>query len=207
MFRAATDSPKPRRRLDEDLAAWTELRDDLYATALEHGPMWLALANRADVCPTTFGGRDFELWQPLLALAAWLESCGASGIMDMVRVFAERLIEANRDIAVPAADELLLRLLAEHVLNGTNRTLKAGELLRQARDADSVTFGKWSPKGVANALRRYRIETKKGRGSSGRVYSAVTLDVLQRIERTYSFELGLSSADVPTGTERADSTD
>ena len=72
MFRSGPGSSKPRRRIDEHPDVWAELRDDLHALALEHGAKWLELAIRADVCPA-MSGRDFELWQPLLALAAWLD--------------------------------------------------------------------------------------------------------------------------------------
>jgi hypothetical protein len=80
MFRAAPGSDKPRRRIDADPAGWQRLRDDLHALALEHGPTWLDLPTRADVCPA-MSGRDYELWQPLLALAAWIESHGARGLL------------------------------------------------------------------------------------------------------------------------------
>jgi hypothetical protein len=197
MFRCGTNSPKPRRRLNENPAAWARLRDDLHAVALEYGSMWIELAGRADVCPAALGGRHFELWQPLLALAAWLDEAGASGLLALMREHTERTIEASRDDSVPEAHELLLRLLAEHVVAGTNRTLKAGDLLRQARDADSVTFGKWSPKGIANALARYGLRTRKGTGNTGRIYAAVSLSDLRRVEEAYGFDLGLLAQNVP----------
>src|SRR6516164_10108058 len=77
MFRAEKGSLKPKRRIDADPEGWRRLRDDLYALALEHGADWLGLAQRADVCPSGLDGRSYELWQPLLALAAWFEGHGA----------------------------------------------------------------------------------------------------------------------------------
>jgi hypothetical protein len=144
-----------------------------------------------DCCPATLNGRDFELWQPLFALAAWLESCGAGGLAGVLREHTERTIETNRDDAVPEADELLVRLLAEHVVAGTNRTLKAGDLLKQARDVDAVTFAKWTPKGVGNALARYGLRTRKGTGNTGRTYARVTPADIRRVQGAYSFELAL----------------
>ena len=197
MFRAAADSPKPRRRLDEDSAVWAGLRDDLHAVALEYGRDWLALANRADVVPDALGGRDFELWQPLLALAAWLESHGAAGLLGVLTEHAERTVESSRDDAVPESDELLLRLLAEHVVGGTARTLKAGDLLKQAREADGVTFKYWTPKGVGTALARYGLRTRKGTGSTGRTFAAVSLASLRRVQAAYGFDLALPPENVP----------
>ncbi len=199
MFRAAADSPKPRRRLDERPELWAELRDGLHALALEHGPTWLALANRADCCPPSLNGRDFELWQPLFGLASWFEERGADGLVSVLRTHAERTIETNRDDAVPEADELLLRLLAEHVGDGTSRTLKAGDLLKQAREADPVTFKLWSPKGVGNALARYGLRTRKGSGNVGRTYSGVTVADLRRVQRAYGFDVPLPAERVAQG--------
>ncbi|MFH0981188.1 MAG: hypothetical protein V2A79_06600 [Planctomycetota bacterium] len=202
MFRAAADSPKPRRRLDADPEAWAELRDGLHALALEHGPTWLALAGRADVCPATLAGRDYELWQPLLALAAWLEQCGAGGLLGIVRDHAEQISESAHDDAVPESDELLLRLLAEHVAGGTARSTKARDLLKRAVELDPVTFAKWTPKDIGSALARYGLRTRKGSGNTGRTYADVTLAALRRVQAAYGFELALPPVDVPQCTAR-----
>jgi len=197
MFRAGPVSPKPRRRLDDDAGTWERLRDDLHALALEHGPTWLGLAGRADAAPATIGGRDYELWQPLLALAAWLEERGAQGLHRLACEFAERSIELGRDDAVPEADELLLRILAERVADGLHGTLRAGDVLRKAQEADPATFGKWSARGVGNAIGRYGLRTRKGHGSAGRTYAGVTLADLRRIEAGYGFDLSLPAEQVP----------
>lgn len=169
----------------------------MHALALEHGPIWLALAADATCCPATLNGRDFELWQPLFALAAWLESRGAGGLVRVLTEHVARSIEAAHDDAVPDADELLLKLLAEHVADGSHRALKAGDLLRQAREADPVTFARWSPKGVGAALARYGPRTRKGTGNTGRTYAAVTLADLRRVQLAYGFDLGLPYENVP----------
>lgn len=196
MLRAAPDSPKPRRRIDANPAIWSDLRDDLHALALEHGRTWLDLADRADVVPAALAGRDFELWQPLLALAAWLEERGAQGLLKLMQDYAAEATEAGRDDSAPDADELLLRVLARHVLAGSHGTLKAADVLREAREADPAEFGseraaRWKPRSVANVLRRYGFAPKKGRGNTGRTYSGATLPQLRRVERSYGFDLGL----------------
>src|SRR5262249_26264681 len=70
MFRSGPDSDKPKRRITEDEATWQELRDDLHVLAVENGPVWRALVRRKDVCPEAINGRNFELWQPILAMAS-----------------------------------------------------------------------------------------------------------------------------------------
>jgi len=72
MFRSPPGSDKPRQRIDRDPARWQRLRDALHAALL--GPLGLAapaLSLMSDCCP--LGGRQYELWQPILALAAWLD--------------------------------------------------------------------------------------------------------------------------------------
>ena len=79
---------------------------------MEHGPVWLDLPTRADVCPV-MSGRDFELWQPLLSLAWWIESHGAGGLLTMMQAHAKTTIDAAKDDKVGDADEALLRILAD----------------------------------------------------------------------------------------------
>lgn len=193
MFRAAPNSPKPRRRIDHDADSWAVLRDDLHALALEHGATWLELAQR-DACPTALSGRDFELWAPLFALTLWLEERGASGLLGVLTDFAMATADAARDDAAPEADEALLRILANHVHDGTAGTLKPGDVLREAREADPVTFKGWSAKGVASVLARYALRTHRGHGNAGRTYARVTVDSLRRICAAYGFDLPLPAS-------------
>jgi hypothetical protein len=161
------------------------LRDDLHALALEHGPTWLELSNRVDVCPT-MSGRDFELWQPLLALAWWLESLGAGGLLGLMQEHAAAAIGAGADEQVGDADELLLRILAERRLAG--ETPKAGEILAAAQVAEPTVFRTWTGKGVSNVLRRFGVQTSKTRAA--REYRTTIAD-LRRIQDTYGLALGL----------------
>ena len=195
MFRAEPESEKPRRRIDEAPGIWAGLRNDLHALALEHGPLWLELAGRTDVCPP-MSGRDFELWQPLLALASWLEEAGATGLLGIMQDQAADSIELSRDDAMPEADEVLLRLVTDAVVRGTHTATQAKDVLARARDLDLETFRSYTAKRVANALKRYEIRTHKSPGGR-RVYGKVTMAQLRRVERNYGFELGLPSDDVP----------
>ncbi len=57
-------------------------------------------------------GRDYELWQPLLAVAGWIESHGAQGLLKLLQEHALTVIDRGKDEAVPDADESLLRRLS-----------------------------------------------------------------------------------------------
>jgi hypothetical protein len=189
MFRAAPDSPKPLQRIDADPAIWQGLRDELHAMALEHGADWLQLARRSDVCPKGINGRAYELWQPLLGLAWWVESCSARGLLGLMQQHALATIEANQDDQTPEADEVLLEELTEFVRIGCFPT--PGEILNKAKERDPKTFDKWVPQTVSRRLKSYGIPTpKKSHGE--RRYRDVTLETLRRIQRNYNIDLGIT---------------
>jgi hypothetical protein len=194
MFRADKQSPKTRRRIDADHARWSALQDDLHQLALEHGRTWLTLPGRTEVCPA-MGGRDYELWQPMLALAAWLEETGAVGLLARMQDHAQRIIEAHGEQSIPDADECLLRALADVIRRGGQETLTPGKLLAEARGREPALFRGWTPKGASTTMRRYKIETRKRDGK--RVYRDLTLDHLQNVEAAYGLDLGLSHEHVP----------
>ena len=198
MFRAPKDAPEVRRRIEEDDAVWVGLRDELHAFALTNGPKFVEAAARTDLCDE-FGNRDYELWQPLVALAQLIEESGQPGLVQTIKAFALHLIELSADDQAPEADEILLRHLADLICAGKtvgNRRLichdvTPAELLGQVRDRHDVVFKLWSAKGVSNALKRYGIGAKKSHGR--RSYKHVTLADLRRIERAYGLDLGLGT--------------
>lgn len=188
MFRAAPGSDKPRRRIDADPAGWQRLRDDLHALALEHGPTCLELPARADVCPA-MSGRDFELWQPLLALASWIDAHGASGLLKLLQAHALATIDENQDDQTPDHDETLLRILADDIRAGELPT--PGDVLTTAKERETDSFRNWSPKAVSAHLKRYGLTTNKSHGR--KVYGKVTVDDMRRIQTTYAVDLGLDA--------------
>jgi hypothetical protein len=73
MFRNPPTSSKPQLRVDADRSRWIDLRDALHALALRPlGEAAPVLANQDDAC--TLSGRAYELWQPLLSIAQWLDA-------------------------------------------------------------------------------------------------------------------------------------
>jgi hypothetical protein len=185
MFRSPPGSEKPRRLIDADPEGWQRLRDNLHAMALEHGPTWLELPTRTDVCPK-MSGRDYELWQPLLALASWIESSGAHGLLEILQEHALTVIDRGRDEAVPDADETLLRILAEAVRIGNRPT--PHEILFKAVEAEPVVCKNWYPRTVTARLKSYGIPTPRKIGSR-REFRDVTPEVLLRIQQSYGIDL------------------
>ena len=136
----------------------------------------------------------FELWQPLLALASWIESHGARGLLKLLQEHALATIDAGRDDATPDADETLLRILAEKRLNLDMPQPK--EILEAARELDQVSFRQWSPKGVANVFKRYGLATKE---IHGRKVYRTDLSELAKIQETYGLSLGINKTEAPEG--------
>jgi hypothetical protein len=198
MFRAGPDSPKPKRRLDAKPAPWNRLRDDLHELALAHGPTWLELSRRSDLCPKGIDGRNYELWQPLLALAAWVESHGEAGLLCLVQRHALASISAARDDQIPDADETLLEILTAKIR--ADRSPTPGEILSEAQERDLTTFAKWGPRTVSNRLKIYGIEARKI--DRRREYRDTTLADLARIQQHYAIDLGISEQTDPPASSR-----
>jgi hypothetical protein len=161
------------------------LRDELHALALEHGPTWLDLPNRTDVCPT-MSGRDYELWQPLLALASWIESHGAGGLLKLLQEHALAVIDRGKEETVPDADETLLRILAEAVRSGERPI--PHDILAKATEAEPGVFRNWYPRTVTARLKSYGIPTPRKVGSR-REFRDVTPEMLLRIQDSYGIDL------------------
>jgi hypothetical protein len=188
MFRAGPDSQKPKLRLDADPARWQRLRDGLHALALEAGPSWLDMSRDSNVCPEGIGGRDYELWQPILALAEWVESLGAKGLLNLMQRHALATAAAARDDAVPEADEVLLEVTAEAVRNGEKPTSR--EILDHAKDKAAGVFKSWEhPRTVTARLKAYGL--RPAPKSNGRIEFRLTENDLCRVQRHYGLDLGI----------------
>jgi hypothetical protein len=198
MFRSPEDSPKPKRRLDADPGEWQAPRDDLHALALEYGPTWVELASRTDVVPAGIAGRNYEIWQPLLALAGWLQDRGADGLLGLLQQHAVGRVTSDRDDAIPEADEVLLELLAEAIREFRHPT--PGELLKDAKGRDDVTFKLWQPAGVSRRLKNYSIPIPR-KVNGERRYREVTPEVLRRIGERYGIDLGFPGPGPTRGTD------
>jgi hypothetical protein len=152
---------------------------------MEHGSEWLALPARQDVVPE-MSGRNFELWQPLLSIAAWLEDRGARGMLDLLRRHAMLLIESSREAATPPDDEALLRALARAVGSGVPPT--AGELLATVQDGEPSLFRHWTARAVAAHLGRYGLRSRKRNGRH--IFDPGAADLL-RVQEAYGIDLDL----------------
>ncbi len=190
MFRSAAESEKPKRRIDENPSLWQGLRDSLHALTLEHGAEIAALAADASVCPPGISGRSYELWQPLMALAAWFEFHGAKGLLILVQAHARELIALQADETTSDVDETLLKALTGLIRAGELPTIK--QVLAIARDDEPELLKRYSSKAVGNTLSRFGIRITKGHGE--RRYK-VEKKTLARIQARYGIDLGFNDAE------------
>lgn len=194
MFRASSDSVKPSRRINSCDVAWQRLRDDLYVLAIENSQEWLEIASDSSVCEG-INSRDFELWQPLLSLASWLENKhGAIGLHSLVHKHALTNLEMNQDDRVPECDEILLEELLIFVRNREEPTSR--QILERARERESELFNRWQAGGVCRRLRIYGIQLSK-KSNGHRQYRNVPIQQLFKIQENYSIDLGITDDDLP----------
>ena len=187
MFRVGPDSPKPRRRLDETPEGWQQLRDDLHAVALEHGSTFLTLVNDTEACPDDIGGRNFQLWQPLLSIGKWLDGLGGEGIHATIINFARGAITSAKENQTPETDEIVLTVFTEKINEGGMTS--PGEILGECQSREPNLFNRYSAKGIATLLGRYSFSATKTNGR--RAYRHTTVDDLRKVQTHYGVDLGL----------------
>jgi hypothetical protein len=170
------------------------LRDGLHALALDAGPTWPELSRRADVSPDAISGRDYELWQPILALASWVESSGARGLLALVQRHALETVAASRDDAVPETDEVLLEVTAEAVRGG--QWITSREILERAKDKAPGGFKSWEhARTVSARLKTYGL--RPAPKSNGRSEYRLTANDVLRVQRHYGIDLGIGDTPAP----------
>jgi hypothetical protein len=188
MSRAPSGSPIARRRFNRHSPVWQQLRDDLHALAMEHGAAWLALPKQSTVCDS-IDNRDYEIWQPILALAAWFDSKGVGGLFNLVQGFARVSIDNKPEgQEVPEEDAILLRLLAEARMTGERPA--PSEILDRAKKVAGHLLKTMQPCEVTWRLKRYGIPTSQKIGGR-RDFRNVTFDKLRQVQAQYGLDLGV----------------
>jgi hypothetical protein len=173
-------------RLEQDANLWQAIRDGLHCMTLEYGSEWLDLPNWSDACPS-MAGRNYELWQPLLAIARWYDLHGATGLHGLLWDYALRSVENSREAATPPEDEALLRSLAQDVLSGRKPT--ASDVLRRACELDPNLLRQWTARRASARLNQYGLKTRRSHGVPRYDVSASDLRLVQ--ER-YGIDLDIS---------------
>jgi hypothetical protein len=184
MFRVAKDSPIPKRSVDANEKAWTELRGGLHALALARGASFVGLARWQPECDG-LNGRDLEVWQPILAMAKFVEDAGADGLLEIMKEYALKSAQTTNDDIVPESDEILLQLLRQQVVEKP-WGITAGELLEKAKEEHPAIFSRYGARGIGAVLNRYGIKSHR---SGGKRYFRPCDNKWRAIKESYGIEL------------------
>jgi hypothetical protein len=193
MFRSPPGSDKARRRVDADPDRWQALRDQLHVLALGELGTWAPpMADMADLCP--LGGRQYELWQPILALASWVDHCRPNGtppsLHPRMLAYAQQACAGASEGGVPEEDYLLLQALAAKAVRKQQPNCK--QVLELARLVDRDALRGVTPRKVAEILKRYGLHSTRTAGLN--VFRDV-LDQLKQIEIRYAIDLDTAGKD------------
>jgi hypothetical protein len=181
----ASGAPATRRQIDADPAGWQRLRDDLHTLALSctgqwplmaasevGGPAAPAAAGMVPLVPAEIRDRDNELWQPILALAKWVELRGVAGLHKQLCGHAVASVKSAAAEVVPEADEILIDHLAEAVTR--NNTPTSSDLLESAQrppgrpPAPALGDSPWRRPQSRSCIRRWRGSSHRSRrGTDG----------------------------------------
>ena len=193
--RAAKDSPKPKRSMES--TDWQSLRDDLHVLAIENGDAWIEAAKRRDI-GGKLNGRDFEVWQPLLSIAAFFEHAGVDDLLELMESTAMQSMKDSEDLKTPEVDECILSILSQSVRDGIEIKGRDGhlhrvyqptsaEILEACQQRASSLFRNHSPHGIGHRLRAYGLAITK---SGSRREYRTDPDTLRAIQERYSVDLG-----------------
>lgn len=183
MFRSHPSSLKPKRKIDEKPQRWDQLRDDLHCLALgEMGHAAPTLALLDDVC--SLGGRNYEIWQPILALAQLVDPENRTELTGKIEAWAAQIVASSQEEFIPEEDQVLMWVLTREMRDGKEARCK--QLLDTAKIMESSLFKNWSPQKVAASLKKYGLKLVRKR--AGRFFP-VNLEQMKRIEQSYGLDL------------------
>ena len=161
---------------------WGKARHRLYCFALQHhSEVRDRYLNNVGVDKLT--NRQAELWRPLLAIASYLDDCGAESLLELVQGYARR--KAKQAEISSLDDRRTALVLALHKLTNTGKTRVMPKEVRSAMadfmdtdDHDQVT-SQW----VGYRLREFGLERDRNRrGSIYLITQESTLDILERYD-------------------------
>ncbi len=161
---------------------WAKERHGLYCFALQrHSEVRDRYLGSVGVDKLT--NRQAELWRPLLAIASYLDDCGARGLLELVQDYARR--KAKQAEITNLDDWRTALVLALHKLTGIGETHVMPKQVKNAMagfmdtdDHEQVT-SQW----VGYKLREFGLQRERTRkGSTYLITREDTLDILERYD-------------------------
>jgi hypothetical protein len=187
-------SDKCRLSVSADAENWRKLRDDLHRIALAYGSEWLAMAKKPQT-PDDFAARVYQLWNPLLTLAAWLERHGLAGACHRLTEHARRVQNLFVEDQFPFIDEMVLRALAHLTQDHTQRDIRCTDILDECRKAEPYAFRSVTARRISSVLHYYGIKTRQGHRKYYPKEDAIR--ELKLLEERYGIVLFENDSDIP----------
>ncbi len=177
-----TVGPKGNLVVSEYGEDWARARHGLYYFALQHFTR-VREGYLSGVGAKELANRQAELWRPLLAIAAYLDGCGAEGLLTLVQDYARRKAAqaeiGNLDDWQTAVVLALHKLATKGKPDITPKEVRGA--MADFMDADD--HADVTPQWVGYRLREFGLErVSKGsrRGSIYAITEEVALDLLAR---------------------------
>jgi hypothetical protein len=183
----------PMRRTDKKMPLFppdfngTELRHQLYTLALTyHQQVYQQYYERPDL--HTLHNRSSELWQPMVALAAFFEGHGVEGLLTAIAQAAEFDQQFSEGKALSEREESLLQAL-EFLTHDTNETftwLKASDVREQVRSILSVSPEQMgSAQWIGHLMKQLQLTdlSRRKHHSGGKLYAISRAEVLDMMRR------------------------
>jgi hypothetical protein len=169
---------------------WKALRSRLYRLALDH-PSAIHKAyvkTKRSEKDNSIHGRNFELWAPMFAVAAFLEHSGCKGLLRRLRQLAQRKVEEHKVSSLDDWDTSLLlalyQLTADADAQITTTKVKYAMERLLPRDEGLKPSFKW----IGKSIHRFGLGAgKKIMGTyKYRISRAAVVDLLKRYEIEYA---------------------
>jgi hypothetical protein len=165
------------REINENDPTWQQIRDKCYVFALEN---WEEIKEIYETLPneTKLSNREWELWHPILAIAAFLNK----SIYNKMKTLAEmKTKEKHTENITETGEYILIETLLDLVKE--DRYYKIKEIKERMIERFDEEQRWLSNKWIGNALRRLGIAEKRrvGAGIEFRISPEIVKDLAERL--------------------------
>jgi DNA primase catalytic core len=180
------DRAKVNRDITPGSEMWAALRSRLYRLALDHSSAIheAYVQTKRSEKNSNIHGRNFELWAPMFAVAAFLKDRGCKRVLTRLHQLAERKVEEHRVSSLDDWDTSLLlalyQLTADADVQITTTKVKYAMERLLPTDEGFKPSSKW----IGKAIHRFGLGAgKKTMGTyKYRISRAAVIDLLKRYE-------------------------
>lgn len=145
----------------------TDLRDDIHSMALAHV---FDIVDQISTPQLDAVNRDLDVWNPIVAIANWIESKGLSGFKDRVLAYRDYLLEQQDEDEDERRAIDILTVFLELVKTGQNR-VTITTVLQYLENRFGDRWRGWNPREVGQHVTSLGFTAKRSGGK--RLYRLV----------------------------------